>query len=247
MKIIKYDFFENDKLNEEGVAMATAGNTSGMGSVTAPGIGNINSAGLTGALNVYNGDGHPTPTGTNGSGDLPTYDMSNKFDTNPFKKKKKKTTKENRHFGTETTKEDMYVTSWSDWNSDFTNETINIKSIKDDMQDIKDFIIENNETSSHKYQSIVTKCNIILQFIIDNKINETIYSSNWNEDFNEVDCKTFNLKPDDEFEMYTTKFKIEKAFYRGNKDDLFYFSYEPDGIVYNMTKNEMKEKFIEKQ
>jgi hypothetical protein len=115
-----------------GVATSTLGNTGGMGNVVAPIIGG---AGATGALNTYSGDGNPVGTGTKGSGDLPAYDMGKKFDTNPFKKKSKKkkskkATKESRHVSTESNKEEMYVTSWTDWlKSDVTNEDVGYSDV----------------------------------------------------------------------------------------------------------------------
>jgi len=125
--------FKYFQLNEEGgVAAATLGNTGGMGSVTAPTIGGD---GATGSNFNYSGDGNPTDTGTIGSGDLPAYDMGKKFDTEPFKKKKKKkkkkTTKESRHFGTDTPKEDMYITSWTDWMTTNENNSSNEYDVND--------------------------------------------------------------------------------------------------------------------
>lgn len=123
--------FNDFHLNEDGgVATATLGNTGGMGAVVVPTIGGD---GATGSNFNYNGDGNPTDTGTKGSGDLPAYDTGKKFDTNPFKKKKKKkkTTKESRHFGTETPKEDMYVTSWSDWMTTNENNSSNEYDVND--------------------------------------------------------------------------------------------------------------------
>jgi hypothetical protein len=88
------------KINEDGVATSTLGNTGGMGAVVAPQPSSIP------------GD---VAGSTPGSGDLPAYDNGKNFDTNPFKKKKKKSkpTKENRHLGKSDT--DMYVTKFSDW------------------------------------------------------------------------------------------------------------------------------------
>jgi hypothetical protein len=107
--IKKFDEF----LNEEGTAFATMGNTGGMGAVSAPPVSS------DGSINTYTGDGSPTETTGRGSGDLPAYDMGKHFGTKPFKKKKKKKkkkpTKESRLVSTESQKEDMYVTSWTDW------------------------------------------------------------------------------------------------------------------------------------
>jgi hypothetical protein len=155
-----------------GVATATLGNTGGMGNVSAPTIGG---AGMTGALNTYSGDGNPVGTGTKGSGDLPSYDFGKKFDTNPFKKKRKKfkkSTKESRHVGTETTKEEMYVTSWTDWmKSDVTNEGFGWSQdqIKQDIEDVRDFIkncysIDSDSVTNIEYQQTITKLNRIEMF-----------------------------------------------------------------------------------
>ena len=75
---------------------------------------------------------------------------------------------------------------------------------------------------------------------------QSIYSANWKEAFDEVKCNTLDLEPGDEFKMTDGKSSYKNAFYRGNQDDLFYFSYEPDGIVYKIPKHEMKTKFVEK-
>lgn len=109
----------NEFLNEDGgVATATLGNASGMGDVAAPPVS------TDGSINSYTGNGSPTETTGSGSGDLPAYDMGTHFGFNKKdkpKKKKKKATKESRHVGTETSKENMYVTSWTDWINNTTN------------------------------------------------------------------------------------------------------------------------------
>ena len=102
--ITKYQDF----LNEDGggVAMATAGNTGGMGAVSAPQPSTI-----------------PGDVGgsTTGSGDLPAYDMGTHFGPaqSPKKKKKKKKSnkKESKGLGKDLNdKATMYVTRFSDWN-----------------------------------------------------------------------------------------------------------------------------------
>lgn len=104
-------FNEFHKINEDGTATATLGNTGGMGAVVAPQASSIP------------GD---VAGSTPGSGDLPAYDMGDHFGTSPFKKgkkkkKKKSPTKENRHLG-KTDSVENYVTKFSDWlKSDFTN------------------------------------------------------------------------------------------------------------------------------
>ncbi len=75
-------------LNEDGgVAAATAGNTSGMGNVTAP------------IVSAIPGD---VAGSTAGSGDIPAYDKGKYFGTKTNRKKKKKSTKES-------------IESFSDW------------------------------------------------------------------------------------------------------------------------------------
>ena len=48
-----------------------------------------------------------------GSGDLPAYDNGKYFGKKPVKQKK--ASKKKRHEGTDSTKEQMYITSFSDW------------------------------------------------------------------------------------------------------------------------------------
>ena len=105
--IVSYDDFiiEGDG---GGVAYATAGSSAGMGSIVAPQPSSIP------------GD---VAGSTIGSGDRAAYDMGTHFgfnkDDNPMKKKKKK--KKNKksiksnHMSTESSKEEMYVTSFTDW------------------------------------------------------------------------------------------------------------------------------------
>jgi hypothetical protein len=94
-------------LNEDGgTAMATAGNTGGMGAVTAP------------QASSTPGD---VAGSTAGSGDLPAYDMGTHFGpakTNKKKKKSKskKSKKESKGLGASLNdKATMYVTRFSDW------------------------------------------------------------------------------------------------------------------------------------
>jgi len=85
-----------------GGAYATAGNSTGMGSIVAPQPSSIP------------GD---VAGSTIGSGDRASYDMGSHFDFNKdnnHKKKKKKTIKSN-HMSTESSIENMYVTSFTDW------------------------------------------------------------------------------------------------------------------------------------
>ena len=94
---------------EGGGAYATNGNSASMGAITAP------------TMSDTPGD---VAGSISGSGDIPAYDMGKKFDTIPNKKKKKKSKlkKESRHQGTNLDKENMYVTSFSDWvDNDITN------------------------------------------------------------------------------------------------------------------------------
>jgi len=109
---------------------------------------------------------------------LPAYDMSKKFDTNPFKKKKKKkkskSTKESRHIGTESSKEEMYVTSWSDWididitneNSDIdtriTNEVNEIGNICDRIEKLSDY---DNLDSAETMQDNLEEINSLIRLL----------------------------------------------------------------------------------
>ena len=106
--VISYDDFiiEGDG---GGVAYATAGNSAGMGAIVAPQPSSIP------------GD---VAGSTIGSGDRAAYDMGTHFgfnkDDNPMKKKRKKKTNKkknikNRHMSTESSKEEMYITSFTDW------------------------------------------------------------------------------------------------------------------------------------
>lgn len=107
--IIPFNKFVNTKVNEDGgVAFATAGNTAGMGNVTAPTVSAI-PGDVSGSIA--------------GSGDLPA--KAGVFTKTPVGKKKRKITKE--HMGTEQPKENMYVTSYTDWlTADGTNENIEL-------------------------------------------------------------------------------------------------------------------------
>jgi len=82
---------------------------------------------------------------------------------------------------------------------------------------------------------------------------QAIYSANWKEEYDEEFCELFGLEPGDEFEFSggSPKYIQEEkptstAYYRGVKSDYVYFSYEPDGLVYKITKEELEEKFISK-
>lgn len=100
--------FSKFHLNEDGgVAMATLGNTAGMGNVTTPPVS------TNGSINTYTGNGSPTETVGRGSGDIAATSKS--FLKNPAGKKKRKASKESTHFGTNQPKESMYVTSYTDW------------------------------------------------------------------------------------------------------------------------------------
>jgi len=87
------NFSEFSKLNEDGEACATAGNSNGMGAVVAPQPGAV-----------------PGTTGTIGSGDVPAKDSIKSFNTPIKKKKKKKDIDESFE-----DKSTMYVTKYTDW------------------------------------------------------------------------------------------------------------------------------------
>ena len=84
------------------------------------------------------------------------------------------------------------------------------------------------------------------------QFNEAIYASNWKEEYNEVSCKTFDLEIGDSFKMYTgakihymddNKSTVD-AIYVGKTQELLYFTYDKDGIVYKISKVELKNKII---
>jgi len=107
-KISYFDDFVFE--GDGGVAYATAGNSAGMGSITAP------------QPSATPGD---VAGSSIGSGDLPAYDKGYTFENEPFKKKKYKrnkkystkrhATKLERMSGINTNKEEMYVTKFSNW------------------------------------------------------------------------------------------------------------------------------------
>jgi hypothetical protein len=84
-----------------GVAVSTLSNTNGMGNVVAPQP-SSSPGDVSGSIS--------------GSGDIPAYDMGNKFDF-PFKSKKKKgkKKKEKNKWGSDY--KNMYVTKFTDWTS----------------------------------------------------------------------------------------------------------------------------------
>jgi len=104
--VVLYDDFIIE--GDGGVAYATAGSSAGMGAIVAPQPSSIP------------GD---VAGSTIGSGDRAAYDMGTHFgfnkNDNPFKKKKKKKkskkSAKSRHMSTESSKEEMYVTSFTDW------------------------------------------------------------------------------------------------------------------------------------
>lgn len=109
--ILSFEDFIN-----EGVALATNGGSFGSGNITASSPGG---EGLTGSANNYSGNGNPTSTGTIGNTPATSFSTSTKQSAKPIKKVKKRKfqlePKNVRMSGTNTPKESMYVTKWSDW------------------------------------------------------------------------------------------------------------------------------------
>lgn len=95
--------FENYiKENEGGgVAYSTLSNTNGMGNVVTPTVGS--------SPGQVWGKG----SGDVGSGDLPAYDMGNKFDFIKPKKRKKKKKRDHSELGEDYSH--MYVTKFDEW------------------------------------------------------------------------------------------------------------------------------------
>jgi len=132
--------FKDFNLNEDGgVANATLGNMAGMGNVTAP------------TVSAIPGD---VAGSTAGSGDLVACDKGTYFGTKP--KKHKKETKEKRHKGTETAKEEMYVTKFEDWLlADATNENV----VNENMDIISKLVtaVENQQEISQVFDKRLDK------------------------------------------------------------------------------------------
>lgn len=95
------DFMLNEDGDGGGVANATLGNTGGMGDVVSP------------TVSAIPGD---VAGSIPGSGDIAAHPIKPAFKY-PANKKKKKSTKDSRHFGTDESKENMYITSFTDWNN----------------------------------------------------------------------------------------------------------------------------------
>lgn len=110
-------------LNEE-MAMATAGNTGGMGAVTAP-IPSSTPGDVAGS--------------TPGSGDLPAHDMGKSFKSFPYEKKKDKKKKDKKKDKKKKKRkvekfESMYITKYTDW--DYPKES----KINEDIEYVADEI-----------------------------------------------------------------------------------------------------------
>ena len=81
--------------------------------------------------------------------------------------------------------------------------------------------------------------------------NEAIYSIDWKEEFDEVKCETFNLEPGDKFEIkigtpkyIEEKTPTKKVYYKGKRNELIYFSYTKNGIIYKIPIEELEEKIV---
>jgi NAD-dependent DNA ligase len=86
------------------------------------------------------------------------------------------------------------------------------------------------------------------------QFSEAIYATNWKEEYEKKYCPMFNLRINDEFEMETgarqkyldDNISTIRAYYSGYLDDIIYFTYDIDGIVYKIPKEELERKFIRK-
>jgi len=114
------------KLFEEGTAMATMGNTGGMGAIVSPGV------------SATPGD---VGGSTSGSGDIAAHDTGTAFkiDAKTKKTTKKKTKRKKRGIGESANdKETMYVTKFQDW--DYPNESNNPDKKLSKQEYIKEMI-----------------------------------------------------------------------------------------------------------
>jgi NAD-dependent DNA ligase len=86
------------------------------------------------------------------------------------------------------------------------------------------------------------------------QFSEAIYATNWKEEYEKIYCPIFDLNVNDEFEMKIDskpKYLDEdvstiRAYYSGRHNDIIYFTYDIDGIVYKIPKEELERKFIRK-
>jgi hypothetical protein len=101
------DFILNEDGDGGGVANATLGNTGGMGDVVSP------------TVSAIPGD---VAGSTPGSGDIAAHPIKPAFKY-PANKKKKKSSIDSRHFGTAESKENMYITKYTDWSNESVDES----------------------------------------------------------------------------------------------------------------------------
>jgi len=74
---------------------------------------------------------------------------------------------------------------------------------------------------------------------------EAIYASKWQEEYDETYCTTFDLDVNDKFEIKDGK-NINQVYYVGKTYDDIFFTYDINGIVYKIPKDELEIKFIKK-
>ena len=229
----------------EGVATATLGNTSGMGDVSAPPVS------TDGSNFTYDGDGSPSETVGRGSGD--TTAKSEKK-----KKKKKKATKESRHFGTETDKKDMYVTSWSDWLSEDKKVIYrkDIEMVKGVLKEFIDFSIKKDVISFDAFENDTEIDNFIDEYVWSGEnISESIYSFDKDDTYDEVEheVKGVVLTPGDTFDMVNAGWwgdkknnEMREPRYLGKSDNLIIFDFGRDGVKYRIDTEDLFKRFIKK-
>ena len=167
--------FSDFHLNEDGVATSTLGNTSGMGNVVSPTVSSV-PGDVSGSIA--------------GSGDLPVT-TGTYHPTVLKKKKRKKQTKESRHFGTETPKEEMYITSYTDWlTTDDIDESIlnEIRNMSDEEFDL--MINENKKVFESIYYDLKYLKNKVEK--LDQKLDENLKKVN--ENFQLLDKRLISLE-----------------------------------------------------
>jgi len=163
MKYLKK--FGEDYLKENdggGVSVATLGNTGGMGNVVAP---------------------QPSSTpgdvagSTKGSGDLPAYDMGNRFD---FIKRKKKKKKKKKKLDLGEDYRNMYITKFSDWNYPEKKSNEGLKQLK------------NQKIPKSVYKGIVNKTYEKLKLMLDS--GDMNYQAEYEEKYDNDLCSHIAIR-----------------------------------------------------
>jgi len=203
MKIKRY----NDFINEEGMAMATAGNTGGMGAVVTP---------------------QPSSTpgdvagSIKGSGDLPAGSSTHQVSKDEKKKKKdkpkskRKSKKSKKESYESEDKSTMYISKYTDW--DYPKESMNEDYF---LKTFENYFSEPNYTWGDEN----IKSNIENESDFNTQFHEIKKDINMIDGVVSVDMDNRNLSEDTGLQMcdYNIKFEgMEEEFYRIN------ISYEKD-------------------